>query len=212
MKKSALTQDEHNRIADAIRSAEARTSGEIICVLARSSDGYFYPAAFAVTIALMLASLIAAVALERMWVILPMWQFAAAQLLALVTALLLLWRWPALRIRFVPRALRYRRAHRNAVEQFLARNIHVTENRTGVLIFLSLAERYAEVIADAGINAHVPQERWNAIVADLISHAARGDIVGGYEGAIAACGDMLAEAFPPASGNENELDDHLVEI
>ena len=212
MKKSALTKEKHNRIADAIRTAEARTSGEIICVLARSSDGYFYPAAFAVTIALMLASLIAAVALERMWVILPMWQFAAAQLLALVTALLLLWRWPALRIRFVPRALRYRRAHRNAVEQFLARNIHVTENRTGVLIFLSLAERYAEVIADAGINAHVPQERWNAIVADLISHAARGDIVGGYEGAIAACGDMLAEAFPPASGNENELDDHLVEI
>lgn len=212
MKKSALTQEEHNRIADAIRTAEARTSGEIICVLARSSDGYFYPAAFAVTIALMLTSLIAAVALERMWVILPMWQFAAAQLLALATALLLLWRWPALRIRFVPRALRYRRAHRNAVEQFLARNIHVTENRTGVLIFLSLAERYAEVIADAGINAHVPQVRWNAIVADLISHAARGDIVGGYEGAVAACGDMLAEAFPPASGNENELDDHLVEI
>ncbi|MBO6539880.1 MAG: TPM domain-containing protein [Rhizobiaceae bacterium] len=212
MKKSALTQEEHNRIADAIRTAEARTSGEIICVLARSSDGYFYPAAFAVTIALMLASLIAAVVLERMWVIVPMWQFAAAQILALATALLLLWRWPALRIRFVPRALRYRRAHRNAIEQFLARNIHVTENRTGVLIFLSLAERYAEVIADAGINVHVSQERWNAIVADLISHAARGDIVGGYEGAVAACGDMLAEAFPPASGNENELDDHLVEI
>ena len=212
MKKRVLSETEHHRVADAIRDVESRTSGEVICVLARSSDGYFYPAAFAVTIALMLASLIAAVVVERMWIILPMWQFAAAQLLALVTALLLLWRLPALRIRLVPRALRYRRAHRNAIEQFLARNIHVTENRTGVLIFLSLAERYAEVVADAGINAHVPQERWDAVVSDLIAHAARGDIAGGYEAAVRACGEMLADAFPPTVGDENELDDHLVEI
>lgn len=212
MTRSVLTSEQHRRVADAIREAEGRTSGEIICVLARSSDGYFYPAAFAVTVALMLASLIAAVALESMWVILPMWQFAAAQLLSFATALLLLWRWPALRIRLVPRALRYRRAHRNAIEQFLARNIHVTENRTGVLIFLSLAERYAEVVADAGINAHVAQEKWDAVVSNLVARAAKGELAEGYEEAVRACGDMLAEAFPPATGDENELNDHLVEI
>ena len=212
MTRSALTPEQHRRVARAIREAEGRTSGEIICVLARSSDSYFYPAAFAVTVGLLAASLIAAVLLDRIWIILPIWQFVAAQLLSLATALLLLWRWPALRIRLVPRALRYRRAHRNAVEQFLARNIHVTENRTGVLIFLSLAERYAEIVADAGINAHVPQEKWDAVVSNLVARAAEGDLAAGYEEAVRACGDMLSEMFPPATGDENELNDHLVEI
>lgn len=207
-----LTAEEHDRIAAAIRTAEARTSGEIICVLARRSDGYFYPAAFVLTVALMLASLVAALVIDRMWIAVPMWQFTAAQLLALGAALALVGWWPAARIHFVPRALRYRRAHRNAVSQFLARNIHVTENRTGVLIFLSMAERYAEIVADAGINAHVAQETWNAIVADLVAHAARGEIAAGFEGAINASGEILAASFPPRSGDANELDDHLVEI
>ena len=75
---------------------------------------------------------------------------------------------------FVPRRLRYRRAHDNALKQFLARNVHITTARTGVLIFVSLAERYAEVVADSGINAKVPQETWNDIVADLVAHAQPG--------------------------------------
>ena len=73
MTRSALTPEQHRRVAQAIREAEGRTSGEIICVLARSSDSYFYPAAFAVTIGLLAASLIAAVLLDRIWIILPIW-------------------------------------------------------------------------------------------------------------------------------------------
>lgn len=207
-----LTAEEHGRIAAAIRTAEARTSGEIICVLARRSDSYYYPAAFAIMVSLLAASLVAALVIDRLWIAVPLWQFAAAQVFSLAAALALLGWLPSLRIRLVPKALRYRRAHRNAVSQFLARNIHVTENRTGVLIFLSLAEHYAEIVADAGINAHVSQDKWNAIVGDLIAHAARGEIAAGFEGAIAACRDVLASSFPPASAEANELDDHLVEI
>ena len=60
-----------------------------------------------------------------------------------------------LRIHLVPRRQRYRHAHDNAMKQFLARNVHLTTARTGVLLFVSLAERYAEVVADAGINSQV---------------------------------------------------------
>jgi putative membrane protein len=81
-----------------------------------------------------------------------------------------------------------------------------------VLIFLSLAEHYAEIVADAGINAHVPQDTWDRIVADLVAHAARSEIAAGFEAAIAASSHVLAASFPPGSGNANELDDHLVEI
>ncbi len=211
MKRTILTEDERERVANAIKTAEQRTSGEIICVLARRSDGYFYIAAFVLTLAMLVTSVIAALVIDRLWIAVPLWQFVAAQLLALGVSLALIGWLPDLRIRFVPRAVRYRRANRNAVSQFLGRNIHVTENRTGVLIFLSLAERYAEVIADAGINAHVSQETWDTIVADLVAHASRGEIADGFEGAIAAAGEILANTFPP-TGDTNELDDHLVEI
>jgi putative membrane protein len=204
MNGSILTREEHGRVAAAIRSAEERTSGEIICVLTRGSDSYFYPAAFALAVAMLVASLVAALIVDGLWVTVPLWQFAAVQIVALASALAVLWLWPA--------AVRFRRAHRNARTQFLARNIHVTENRTGVLIFLSLAEHYAEIVADQGINAHVSQDKWDAIVADLVVHAAKGQIAAGFEGAIAAAGALLANAFPPDDGNANELDDHLVEI
>ena len=88
--------------------------------------------------------------------------------------LVLLWPFPALRIRLVPRRLRYRHAHDNALKQFLARNVHITAARTGVLIFVSLAERYAEIVADAGINSRSRRTIWDGVVADLIAHAQAG--------------------------------------
>lgn len=212
MSTGTLTPQEHDRVAAAIRAAEKRTAGEIICVLAQRSDSYFYPAAFVLTLAMLLASLVAALVIDRLWITVPLWQFAAAQALALATALALTGWWPALRVRFVPKSLRYRRAHRNAISQFLAHNIHVTENRTGVLIFLSLAERYAEIVADEGINARVPQDKWNTIVADLVAHAAGGEIASGFLGAITVAGEILAAEFPPVGERNNELHDHLVEI
>ena len=212
MQTRALSPRDRERVAAAIRAAEAGTSGEIVCVLARASDSYFYPAAFMLTIGMLAASLGAALLLHALWISLPAWQFVAAQALALALAIGIIAAWPALRIHLVPRGLRYRRAHRNAVNQFLATNIHMTAERTGVLIFLSLAERYAEVVADAGINARVPQERWNEMVAALVAQAAAGRLAEGFEQAVATAGALLAADFPKRPGDANELDDGLVEI
>ncbi len=132
------------------------------------------------------------------------WRFAAA--LALIYAL------PGLRIRLAPRRWQYMRAHDNALKQFLARNVHLTAERTGVLIFVSLAERYAEIVADAGINAKVPQDMWDSIVAGLIDDARHGRLADGFVTAVAAVGALLAEHFPVRPDDINELDDHLVEI
>lgn len=207
-----LSTAEHQRIADAIRLAEGSTSGEIYCVVARSSDSYFYPAAFALTGGMLLASLVVAFMVDAWWIALQPSLFVSAQVLALAAALLVIWIFPALRIHFVPRTLRYRRAHQNAVKQFVARNVHVTQARTGVLIFVSLAERYAEVVADAGINQHVAQNTWNEIVEKLIDHARRGMLADGFVAAVAEVGVLLGTHFPPQADNPNELDDHLIEL
>lgn len=207
-----LSREEHERIAQAIKAAESNTSGEIYCVVARASANYFFPAALIATVATMIVSFLVALLAEHWWYQLQPATLVLAQLLAVGCVLALLGLLPAVRIHFVPRRQRYREAHRNAVKQFLGRNIHMTTARTGVLLFVSLAERYAEVLADSGINESVPQQTWDAVVVGLTGHAARGAVADGLVEAIAAVGVVLAEHFPVSAHDTNELDDHVIEI
>lgn len=203
---------EHARIAEAIRAAEEGTSGEIYCVVARRSDGYFFSAALVVTVSILAISLAVAYAIEAWWLTMRLPVFVIAQLLAFAAALALIYALPGLRIRLAPRRWQYIRAHDNAVKQFLARNVHLTAERTGVLIFVSLAERYAEIVADAGIAGKVPQDMWDSIVAGLIDDARHDRLGDGFVAAVGSVGALLAEHFPARPGDVNELDDHLVEI
>ena len=88
----------------------------------------------------------------------------------------------------------------------------MTERRTGVLIFASVAERYAEIVADAGINAKVPPHVWDQAVAALIAGIKDGRPGDGFVSAIEQCGAVLAEHFPPGALNRDELPNKLVEI
>ena len=203
---------DHDRISGAIRGAESKTSGEIYCVLARSSSSYFFPSAFVIAVAMLLVSAVLVWVLEWRWYTLDARNLVVAQILAFAAALLVLWLAPWLRIRLVPKRVRYERAHENAIKQFLARNIHLTEARTGVLIFVSLAERYAEVVADSGINAKVDQAEWNGIVAGLTVSAREDRLTDGFVDAVKSVRDLLARHFPWRTDDRNELDDHLVEI
>lgn len=207
-----LTAEEHQTLADRIRAAESRTRGEIYCVVARRSDSYLFPAAFMLAVGLLVASLAVALWVDRSWLHLSHLGFVAVQATALVLALLLLRLAPGLRILMVPRGLRYRRAHDNAVKQFLAHNVHSTELRTGVLIFVSIAERYVEVVADSGIDAKVEQAEWNDIVARLTAAARAGRLAEGLGDSIDRAGTLLAQHFPGGVRNPNELDDHVVEL
>lgn len=212
MRTRSITLEEHARIAAAIKAAEASTDGEIYCVVAHASDGYFFPAAFTATVAMLAASLAAAFGLEYLWLTVRLPHFVLAQALAAACVFVLLWLVPGLRIHLVPRRLRYEAAHANAVKQFLARNVHLTSARTGVLVFVSLAEHYAEVLADSGIDARVGQHVWDGVVRDLTAQAASNRLAEGFVQAVAAVGAVLAEHFPVSPGDVNELDDHLVEI
>lgn len=207
-----ISPTDHERIAAAIRDAEARTDGEIYCVVAQASDGYFFPAAFMATAGILVVSLAVGFGLEAWWLSIRLPHFIIAQLLALGCVLALLWALPGLRIHLVARRLRFEAAHANAVKQFLARNVHRTTARTGVLVFVSIAEHYAEVVADSGIDAKVGQHVWDGVIRDLTAHAGDDRLADGFVKAVELVGAVLAEHFPVTSGDTNELEDHLVEI
>jgi putative membrane protein len=94
----------------------------------------------------------------------------------------------------------------------LAHGLHDTESRTGVLIFASVAERYAEIVADATINSKVTAEVWDHAIATLIAGIKDGRGAEGVVAAIEQCGAVLAEHFPPGALNRDELPNKLVEI
>jgi putative membrane protein len=198
------SQDERARIAAAIAAAEAKTSGEIVAVIAPASAGY---REFAVLWA-------ALVALAVPWPLIywTYWNIELIYLIQLVAfaVLVLLAQIEPVRFALVPRAVKQQRAHRRAMEQFLTQNLHTTPGRTGVLIFVSVAERFAEIIADAGINAKIPEGEWTAIIDDLTQHIGRGRSGEGFVRAIAAVGEHLARHFPPGSYDPNALANHLI--
>src|SRR5262245_1032052 len=158
-----ITREEHKAVAAAIRAAEQRTSGEIVCVLARTSSDYSYvPALWAALLALIFP-----------WPLIVFTQLSVQRIFALqialfMVAMVILW-WPPLRMLLVPRAVQRTRAHRAANEQFFERGLTRTRDRTGVLIFVSLAERYARIVADEGIAAKVSDAEWQEAVDTLIA-------------------------------------------
>jgi putative membrane protein len=119
---------------------------------------------------------------------------------------------PRVRVALMPRAARRAVAHRAAVEQFDIRGIARTKDRSGILIFVSLAERYARIIADDGIAARVQQTEWQGAVDALVAHMRDERIADGFVAAIDLCADQLAAHFPRDGTAQDELPNRIYVI
>ena len=201
-----ISQVDKERVADAISAAEAKTSGEIFCVIARHSDEYHVvPLAWAAAVSLLAPAPL---------IYFTLWPASVIYLIQLIVFIVLAiaLSQPAIRFHIVPRRAKHACAHALAMRQFFAQGLTDTENRTGVLIFASAAEHYAEIVADEGINAKVTPEVWEKAIAALIAGIKAGRAGDGFVAAVEQCGAVLAEHFPPGVLNPNELPNRLVEI
>ncbi len=198
-----LSQRDRTRIAAAIHATEARTSGEIVCVLARSSvDMTALPIVIAAAIAFAVPwALVGLTSLSVRSILL--WQVIAFLVLVVVFCL------PRVRVALLPRAARRAVAHHVAMEQFAVRGLARKKDRTGILIFVSLAERYARIIADDGVASRVPQSHWQNAVDALVDHMRDGRIADGFVTAIDRCGNVLAAHFPRGAASSDELPDRI---
>lgn len=202
-----VSEADKQRIETAISRAEARTRGEFVTIVAQVADDYLY---ISVLWAALLALVVPGAAAFIPWPSLHAHTYAAQILVFLIAAVAL--RWRPLMMLTIPRSLKRRRAQRLAREQFFAHNLHHTREGTGVLLFVSVAERYVEIIADRGICDAVDEKVWQEIVAVFVECVRDGRVADGFVEAIGRCGDQLATHFPIRDGDENELTDHLIEI
>jgi putative membrane protein len=197
-----FTHEDRQVVSAAIREAERRTCGQIVCVLAHSSSEYAYVPILWATV----------LALATPWPLIDFthWSVQRIFLLQLVIFIVagILFSWTPLRLALVPRPIQRARAHRAALEQFVIRRVAHTRNRCGILIFVSMAEHYARVVADEGIAEKVHQAEWQAAIDTLVGHIRDGGIAAGFVAAIERCGAVLATHAPP-DGSTSELPDRL---
>jgi putative membrane protein len=218
-----LTEQDRVRVGAAVTAAERSSDGEIVTIVAANSDSYHDVALHYAVLLMLLA--VAAVAAVPAWFILQLdrvsggWHdWTAGELIAiLLTGLalvFLLGRWlfalPPVRRRLIPPATATRRVRRRALLLFRVTAESRTRAKTGVLLYLSLAERRAEIVADAAIAAKVTPETWGAAMAALIDAVRDGRPADGMVAAVEKIGQVLAEHFPRSPDDSNELPDRLI--
>jgi len=199
-----MSTEDHARLAKAVRDVEARTAGEIVVVVAEQASSYrSLPLIWA-----MLAALFTPWPLISFTALGPSRIFLAQLVVALGLGLIL--SWPSLRLALVPQAIKRVRAHEAAAREFIARGLTRTRERTGVLIYVALAEHHAEILADTGIADRVDAGIWRDIIADLTTTIRDGRMTDGLVAAIERAGAVLAEHAPPRLDDTDELPNKII--
>ena len=223
-KVNRLSEADHSIVTKAVSAAEQTTDGEIVTIVARQSDSYSDVAwAISGMIALLALAVISAWPEFFLswwhWVIggwsvadrLPYWLFAlVAALKFFGTRLILLWR--PLLLLLTPSGIKRTRIRRRAIELFRVGAEKRTLGLTGILIYVSLSEHRAEIVADEAIAAKVAPEVWGDAMVALIDEIREGRPGEGMAAAVRQVGMVLTEHFPKTHNNPNELPDRLIEL
>lgn len=220
-----LTPSDHDQVTAAVSAAEALTDGEIVTVVASQSDPYHDVALHWTVLAMLLVlALLAAwpglsLAIHARvgdpWAPAPPGElFTIALVLLALTFVLfrLLLAWRPLRLMLTPPSTKQRRVRRRALDLFRTAAEKRTRAATGVLLYLSLDEHRAELIADEAIHSKVAAELWGEAMADLVEEVKAGRPGVGMAKAVERIGTVLAEHFPKSGTDQNELPDRLIEL
>jgi len=217
---SFLNDVEKNSLRMQIAELERGSEAEIVTVIASESDTYrFIPLLWAALLSLCVPG----VYLLGLEFSLSDWSngdtesasnnvYVVQVLIFLLAALL--FQFGPIQMALIPNSVKFRRAHRLALAQFIEQRVHWTDNRTGILLFVSVAEHYVEIVADKAIAEKVDNSEWQEIVNRFIAAVKQDKVANGFNQAVSDCAALVATHFPMQPGNKppNQLRDTLIEL
>lgn len=221
-----LDQSAQDTVTKAVADVEAHTSGEIVTVLADRSDGYT-DVALLWAVAISFTAMAVVTAFPDFYTglvdrVLGRWshEWTPGELLTLVTGVgllkfLAMWAiqlWQPLKFALIPGPIKVGRVRDAAVKHFKVGAERRTHGRTGVLVYLSMREHRAEIVADEAIATLVDAEVWGTAMADMLGEIRKGHIAEGLAAGIRDVGAVLAEHFPRDADDVNELPDRLIMV
>jgi putative membrane protein len=195
---------DEDALLKAVQGVEAQTCAEVVVAVRRRSGSYRDAN---VLIGSLCATATLAFALFSPWPFSLRWIFLDPVLVGVATALGAGYA-PALQRWVTLGRERRRRVEVHARSMFVERGIDATTGRTGILVYVSILERDACVVADTGVTSRVPAAEWRDAVGE-IERAARQSKAAAVVQAISKLGPVLARHLPRAHDDVNELADEV---
>jgi|688.fasta_scaffold91561_1 putative membrane protein len=197
-------------ITEAVRKAELKTSGEIVPIIYNkcSNTSFIFPLLF-------LLFFIAWHSIQDTYFPVNYWEGNVILQLGLPPIVLgliafALSRWQPVQRLLVKKSRREKVVQDRAELEFYRCGIPQTKDKTGILLFVSLMERYSVVLADKAITEKLPAETWSEVLQILNSRMSSKNLSKGFIPAIEKCGELLAAHFPRNTEDENELPNHPI--
>jgi putative membrane protein len=217
---------DRQQIAAAVAAAERGTDAEIVTIVAPRSDAYHDVGLHYAVLAMLLVPVGLAL-VPQMWIdwavaLVLGWdahvtrglvmlyifvKMAAAFLIVRYALAYMPWR-----MALTPGSTKVRRVRRRATELFRAACLGRTRRQTAVLLYLSLAERRAEIVVDEAILAKVDPSEWGEAMAALVAEVRAGRPGEGMAQAVERIGRVLAAHVPALQDNPNEIPDGVIEL
>jgi putative membrane protein len=200
-----FTEEEKERIHQAVIAAEGKTSGEIVAAVVTASARYTEIELIGVIVGLGIGTIAAALYADA-------WGHDYVYLWPMIGAAVsfLVCRIPSVKRILLPQRRRDDAVLQRSLALFAAEGLHRTRDHTAVLIFASLLEHEVEVLADSGINEKVAAGTWDELVRIMTAELKAGRAAEGFCKAIERCGAILAEHFPRAADDKDELANRLI--
>ena len=221
-----LNEADHAIVSSAVAGAEQMTSGEIVTVLADRSDGYtdvaLWWAVGAAFTAMSVFALFPQFYLDKLDRLMGGWtqDWTPGVMMTIIISIgllkflgvLAIQLWQPLKFLLIPGPVKRSRVREAAIRHFKVGAERRTHGRTGVLLYVSMREHRAEIVADEPIAEIVPAEVWGEAMADMLAEIRQGHLAEGLAAGVKDVGKVLSEHFPRHEDDVNELPDRLIEV
>lgn len=202
-----LSKTDKQNISNTIKNLEQKSEAELVAVISKKSGEYDYFwliscffTIFAISIFLVIFYPIGALELLSVQV----------SFVAIILALTFMFE--DIFIKLLPNFYKHKKASIHANRLFEQLGIKRTKSHIGIMFFVSVRERYVEIVVDDGIKKKIDKQYWEKVVANFIKSVKNDEFAKGYMNAINECSEILIENFPIKSDDINELPDEVIEV
>jgi len=202
-----LGEKEKELISKKIENLEKSSSAELVAVITKRSGDYRYINTLINIFVIFVISFF----LIFFFDFSPI-QLLEIQLLSFIGFYLFFEKFDNLILNILPKSYKREKASLNAHEQFSNLGLNRTKTNQAIMFFVSLDEKYVEIITDKTICEKIKDDYWQTIVDEFVKDVKNNNLSNGYLKAMDSCSEVLIKEFPIAKDDENELANNVIEL
>ena len=202
-----LTDNEKKIISQEIETLEKSSSAELVAVITQRSGDYKLASSMYSIFLVFCSSLFFVLFTDK-----STFELIQIQLLIFIGFYLFFEYFRKIFFSILPKSYKYQVASTNANKQFYNLKLDKTKTKHAIMFFVSLDEKYVEIICDENISKEIPDIHWQFIIDEFLNDIKANQLSIGYLRAINACSMILIEKFPIQKNDENELPNEVIEI